>query len=404
MEIKKGLNASHIKELERLGFTPGEIEGFVKNFEKIKKLQGDREATMAKLAELTKAKEHKLAQLKATESALQSGKSSKQLEYMKTFESERDLAQKKEKIMQELNQVKIKYKDNPFIMDYLKKAEKGEMIELHNFYVPKGVPKGEATQLMKFSDYSKDLKPLDKLIGVNKDMKSVAKSRKELEETIQKTDKKWVDDVNKNQSELAKVEGEFAETTTNLRSINTELNDVNQVYYKFELEMQRRAESLTVWAERTRTVAKYLQWGGLAMGGLWVLTGKNPGQQMAYGAEAAATGAKVAGKGLHELYVADHSGTPALDVMIDDQVDGLKRQQDYRKMIEKAKGSEESVMAIGQRHIDDPEMQRELRERGLLEKVMEKMKDKGAQVAEDEGLGRVEYTASDAKKKLKEKV
>jgi len=293
-----------------------------------------------------------------------------------------------------LDVLKEKYKHDPVRLNAIKKLEQDIKVE----------PVKPGVKYVPSADHEKDLKTLESFQTCNNEISAVGKSKKELETSLEQTHKDWLDSVNKNHGELSKVEREFEEANTNLLRINTELKDTDQVLLRFDIEMQRRVETLTTAAEYTRTAAKYLQYGGFATGAIWYFTGKHPGQQIGYAADAAYTGGKYAVKAGHELYIADHSGTPALDVMIDEQIDALKRQQGYRAMFEKAKGSGESEMVIAQRHFDDPEMQRELRERGMLQKVMDSMKEKGTEAGGEDSLGRVEYAASDASKKLKEKI
>lgn len=362
--LKIGVPSETLKEYEK-------SFGAVKNLEKMHAEKWDEIKALAKQKDLSESKLRYLEQLK--------GKATKkQKDFLETLEKERELLSKKKALELERDAIikeheaiapaqKI-YNKAQITGRELTKAEKAEIDKILLAAEKKGYRKLSQKEFLKLSKKRSDA--TRELKDVNKKLEATTAKKGKLDGELKVQNSKWHKDVMDNHKAIEDYSTAMAAKQDELKVINSRLNDVSDKRYRLYQEMEMKAESWIARSDNMRRASRYLQFGGLAMGGIWYLTNTDPSTQVEYAAKGIKYAGKGAGKALNTIYIENHAGKPALDLLIEKKVYAIKRKKKMDGIIADAQARGKSKLEILAENSDDPGAQEIIKREGLKEKIL----------------------------------
>ncbi|MBN1494342.1 hypothetical protein JW911_01245 [Candidatus Peregrinibacteria bacterium] len=250
--------------------------------------------------------------------------------------------------------------------------------------------------------------------------KTVKTTKSEVERTGKSlgnkpANQKWKNEFDEANTELQKLQHQKTANKDIIRAQNQVIETASSTRSMIEMEMMAKADAWVSRSHLMSTAAKYLQIGGMASVGLWAVSAGKFGaaEQIKVAGAAAAAGGTVVGKVGEEIFIKDHSPSPAIDNIVENHVANIARKQKYKGMLDQMTKKGEDVDQYFIRHWQDEQVQELARERGLYEKIQEKLSKMGGAVKEGAygvrgflkgAATKIEVTASDAAKKVKEKM
>jgi hypothetical protein len=324
------------------------------------------------------------------------------------------------KIRKESASFHEEYKLYEKYMEVLKKAEKGEKVNPSEIESAKklmnlqDLKSGKVTkeELKKAEDAFKV--QTNKSTAFIEDIAKKEKDKEMLGSHLSQSNqwKKELDEANEN---VIKVSGEKTMYETNIRMANREIEAASSTRSMLELEMMGKAESWAANSDKLASAAKILQWGGIGSLVVWGLTaGKlGPAEQAKAAGAVLNKGYETGKKAGDVLFLQDHSPTPALDEMIDKQIQSFELKKKYHDKVDKMTKAGENPDEFYVNHWEEPEMQEVARKKGVYQQIQEKVAKMGGQIkdtAQEAGgafkaaASKTEVAASDAASKLKDKI
>ncbi|MBA4336390.1 hypothetical protein C0416_01265 [bacterium] len=220
------------------------------------------------------------------------------------------------------------------------------------------------------------------------------------------TAKTWKQNLDGAGTSLTNTNKEIMMGEEAVRTAEFQLHNANSTRSLIQVEMMQKANDAARLADSFASVTSTLQKGGLVMGGIWFLTGFNKGPAEQYEAmkKYGSKGATVIGDIGHELYVADHSGQPAIDEMVEGRVESVKREKVVMGYLDEAKKKGEDPAFMLARNLGDPVVQEVAKKNGLLEKAQKLLAEGKVKVTEEASAVIKESAAGDVAGKVSEKI
>ncbi len=242
------------------------------------------------------------------------------------------------------------------------------------------------------------------------DVKRIAAQRKQLKRNSNSAGKEvreWSKKLDDADDKLMGTEKAIFDKTQDLRKANEDLHYANRARSSLELEITAKANNFARANERLGTVARYLQYGGLSMGAVWLFSGFNagPAEQVRAVSKVAGVAHKAAGK-TKDFFVESHKGRPPVDELVEDRIESVKFTGFLRKNLEDhmKDGKDPSIFLA--RNFNTKEGREMARKMGLTEKVQKLIADGKVKVkaATEKYKEKGQSLTSRAKKAVREKL
>jgi len=182
--------------------------------------------------------------------------------------------------------------------------------------------------------------------------------------------KKWREGLDQADVNLARTENGILKKQDVLREANESLHYANQSRSLLELEMTTKAADFARANERVSTVARYLQYGGLAMGAVYVFSGFNygPAEQLRAAGKLAGGGYDV-GKKAGKMFFESNAGAPPLDELLEKRIKSIEFKKFLNAQLEKSAKEGQDPAAFLAEHSESDEAKEIAQKMGLTEKM-----------------------------------
>lgn len=389
--------------LLKIGVPADTLREYEKSFDVVKKLEKNHAAKWDEIKALASKRdlaETKLKKLKE----LKEGATKDQKAFLNIIEKERKLTRKK--IVLEGERKAFAIENKALTPAYklvakhgsLKKTPKKELEML----LAKAERHGHKVDFKEFSkNYSKLADTKKQIKGVDKDLKGVTKRKSALDDKLETNNATWHKEVTESNNFIKDVDGKMEVAQAELKNVNSQLNAVSSKRFRLHQEMEMKAEGWIARSDNMRRVSRYMQYGGLAAGGIWFLSDwrADPVTQAKYAYKGAGYAVSGTGKALHTIYIENHAGKDGLDKLIADKVDILKRKKKIQGAMAEAQRKGQSKLEFMTENANDPTVKEMIRTQGLQGKILA-MKQKIASRLP----ARREVVTGDAANKLRETI
>ncbi|MFC1647627.1 hypothetical protein ACFL10_01375 [Patescibacteria group bacterium] len=217
--------------------------------------------------------------------------------------------------------------------------------------------------------------------------------------------KKWKKEFDGADRDLMKTENQMFRKEESIRNAEERIVSADSGRAILEMEIASKATRMAKVHDSMSTAARLFQYGGLAMGGIWFLTGfkYGPTEQLSAAKTAVVKGAKYGGKAAKYLYLEDHSGKPAIDQLVEDRVRKVQARNKLNGYITKSMQKGEKPENVLAKHWNTDEAKEIARKQGLYQKVQKLIADKKIK-PKSPRAGIKDIATGDSARKLREKI
>lgn len=385
-----------------IGISADVLRTYEKSFDAVKAAQATKARAVLELADLYKLKH--LEQTKHAEAFAELynkgsnlGKAEKR--YAKLVKQSREASRKTISLNQRKKQLQKQYNSLKEAREAAQKAAKKSSKRLGG-RAGKEVSQSEVDAAKKLFDNTNAEwgKSMDATKGLNS--KKAATGRK-----ISADNATWKKSFDNADRSLMNIDAEILVKEGAVRSAESFLHNANTTRSFIQAEMMQKATKAARTADRLTGVTRFLQTGGIVTGCIWAFTGFNygPAEQYKAAKKYVPKGAKLTGKVAHELFIADHSGQPAIDQMVEARVQRVTRKKYFMRKIEKAREVGENPAIVFARNWEDDAVKELAKKHGYYDKV-QKLLAEGKVKVQAPKAPLKDIISGDSARRLKEKI
>jgi len=219
--------------------------------------------------------------------------------------------------------------------------------------------------------------------------------------------KKWKQEFDSANRDLMKTENQMFRKEESIRSAEEALVSADSGRAILEMEIATKATRMAKVHDSMASAAKLFQYGGIAMGGIWFLTGfkYGPAEQLKTAGSVLEKGYKHGGKAAKYLYLEDHSGKPAIDQLVEDRVRKVQARNKLNGYISKRMQKGDKPEEVLAKHWNTDEAKEIAQKQGLYQKVQKLIADKKIKPKPaPKRAGLKDIATGDSARKLREKI
>ena len=344
-----------------IGIPPKTIKNYEKSFSAVASAKQNKAKALDDLHDLIKAKEG--TRLKAVDTYK---------EYMVKAEKHGQTAIDYTKVVDDISKQKRKH----IRLGGIKRSKKEHLKHVEKLH------KGKKATEAEVNAAKKALKEADEKIKASRkySKKLIDRKKKLSKELKTKGDdaKGWKKEFDSANTSLSKIETDVVRHEDKLRAAEESIVSANTKRAMMSMEMENKATRMARYHDKTASVAKLLQYGGLAMGGIWLFSGfhAGPAEQLKTASKAVKGAAKMGGKTFDYVMLQDHSGRPPIDQMVEERVRKVKMREELNGYVEKATRRGVKPEEVLAKHWNTDEAKEIARRQGLYQKVQKLIADK----------------------------
>lgn len=213
-------------------------------------------------------------------------------------------------------------------------------------------------------------------------LKILNKTKKQHGAMLGSKSKAWKKQLDTADKNLFKIDSQIIRKEGAVRDAEFALQNASSTRSFMQAEMMAKATEAARSADRISGVARLMQKGGLVMGGIWFLTGfkYGPAEQMEAAKKIVPKATGAAKRVGHELFIADHSGQPAIDQIVEGRVAQIKHKKTIMGHVEKAKERGEDPAMVFARNWNDDAAKELAKKHGYYDKVQKLLAEGKAKV------------------------